>query len=59
MRSHPLLWLDDNKSVISSFYVCMVNIKLKYNFVETPRTVIILMKPTALKQLDDKLASSR
>ena len=26
--------------VISSLYVCMVNIKLKYNFVETPRKFI-------------------
>ena len=26
---------------ISSLYVCMVNIKLKYNFVETPRKFII------------------
>ena len=28
-------------SVISSLYDCMVNIKLKYNFVETPRKFII------------------
>ena len=29
------------KYCISSLYVCMVNIKLKYNFVETPRKFII------------------
>ena len=29
------------QSVISSLYVCMVNIKLKYNFVETPPKFII------------------
>ena len=28
-------------SVISSLYDCMVNIKLKYNFVETPRKFTI------------------
>ena len=28
--------------VQSSLYVCMVNIKLKYNFVETPRKFIII-----------------
>ena len=27
--------------LISSLYVCLVNIKLKYNFVETPRKSII------------------
>ena len=27
--------------VLSSLYVCMVNIKLKYNFVETQRKFII------------------
>ena len=29
-------------SLISSLYVCMVNIMLKYNFVETPRKFIIV-----------------
>ena len=28
--------LSKTESSISSLYVCMVNIKLKYNFVETP-----------------------
>ena len=35
---HRLLRLDDvdRLDAISSLYVCMVNNKLKYNFVETP-----------------------
>ena len=35
------LSLIDN-DIISSLYVCMVNIKSKYNFVETPREFIIV-----------------
>ena len=31
-------------SSISSLYVCIVNIKLKHNFVETPRKFIMKMK---------------
>ena len=38
--------------LISSLYVCMVNIKLKYNFVETPR------KFTVAKLSIRKLGSS-
>ena len=29
------------KELISSLYVCMVNIKSEYNFVETPRKLLI------------------
>ena len=32
--------LQNIVKLISSLYVCMVNIKLKYNFVETPRKFI-------------------
>ena len=32
-----IYYLQQCCSVISSLYVCMVNMKLKYNFVETPR----------------------
>ena len=40
---HRLLRLDDVDRLdgISSLCVCMVNNKLKYNFVETPRKFII------------------
>ena len=36
-----LLIFIRTKTIISSLYVCMVNVKLKYNFVETSRKFII------------------
>ena len=39
---HSFRILSDNITLISSLYDSMVNIKLKYNFVETPREFIIV-----------------
>ena len=35
--------LPSIKEILSSLYVCIVNIKLKYNFMETPRKFIITL----------------
>ena len=42
-------FFDNQFTKISSLYVCMVNIKLKYNFVETPRKFIIAFQFTKIK----------
>ena len=36
-----LFSLPNHSEVISSLYVCMINIKLKYNFVGTPHKLIV------------------
>ena len=39
--------------VISSLYVCMVNVKLKYNIVKTPRSLSVLIITALMISTDE------